>query len=68
MRGCGVGKGVRTTELEKELSQFLGQEELKNIGEQIADIIQQHNLQKSPDVCRQLFTYLSNVIDGWNSV
>lgn len=56
------------TELEKELLQLLGSEELKNIGEQVADIVRQHNLQKSPDACRKLFAYLSNVIDGWNSV
>ncbi len=47
---------------------ILGEEQLKSIGEQLADIVRQHDLQKSPDVCRKLFAYMSDVIDGWNSV
>lgn len=53
-------------ELEYELVTLLGEGQLKNIGEQIAEIVRQHNLQKSPDVCRMLFTYIISVIDGWN--
>lgn len=56
------------TELEKELIALLGEAELKEIGEQLAEIVRQHNLQKSPDICGKLFHYLSNVIVGWNSV
>lgn len=55
-------------ELECELMTLLGESQLKNIGEQIAEIVRQHNLQKAPDVCRMLFTYIISVIDGWNSV
>lgn len=61
-------KGVERMALEKELIASLGEERLKEIGEQIADIVRQHDLQKSPDVCRNLFCYLSNVIIGWNCV
>lgn len=53
---------------ESELLSILGEEELKSIGEEIAEIVRQHNLQKSPDTCRKLFNYLSDVIDGWNRV
>ena len=53
---------------EVELISILGADELKSIGEQIAEIVRQHGLQKSPDTCRKLFTYLSDVIDGWNCV
>jgi hypothetical protein len=55
-------------ELECELSDALGEAQLKDIGEQIAEIVRQHGLQKSPDVCKKLFTYLSDVIFGWNCV
>ena len=58
---------MKTTE-EEILIQVLGEVELKEIGEQIAEIVRQHDLQKSPDICRKLFSYLSDVIDGWNCV
>lgn len=53
---------------EKELIVLLGADKLKNIGEQLAEIVRQHNLQRSPDVCRKLFDYFSDVITGWNCV
>ncbi len=52
---------------EIELTNILGANELKSIGEQIAEIVRQHDLQKSPDTCRKLFNHLSDVIDGWNT-
>ncbi len=52
--------------MEKELLQQLGADNVKNIGEEIAEIIRKYNLQNSPNVCRKLFCYLSKVIDGWN--
>ena len=55
-------------EIQVELISILGADELKSIGEQIAEIVRQHGLQKSPDTCRRLFNYLSDVIDGWNRV
>lgn len=57
---------MRSTE--SELLSILGEDELKSIGEQIAEIVRQHGLQRSPDTCRKLFSYLSDVINGWNSV
>lgn len=51
--------------LERELVALLGEDELKSIGEQIADVVRTHDLQQSPDVCRKLFRHMSNVIDGW---
>ena len=53
---------------EIELLSLLGEETLKEIGEQLAEIVRQHDLQKSPDVCRKLFSYLADVVDGWNSL
>lgn len=52
--------------MEQELIAILGEDELKNIGEQLARIVREHGLQKSPDICRKLFSYFSDVIDGWN--
>lgn len=54
--------------MERELIELLGEDQLKNIGEQLADIVRKYGLQKSPDVCRKLFYYMSDVIDGWNPV
>lgn len=54
--------------IEQELISLLGEENLKNIGEQMAEIVRQHSLHKSPDICRKLFSYLSDVIDRWNCV
>lgn len=53
---------------EAELLSLLGEERLKKIGEQFAEIVRQHDLQKLPDVCRKLFSYMSDVIDNWNCV
>ncbi len=54
--------------MELDLVEELGEEKLKEIGQQLAEIVRQHNLQKSPDLCRKLFTYFSSVIDDWNCV
>lgn len=59
---------TRDADTEAWLLSVLGEDELKEIGEQMAEIVRQHDLQKSPIVCRKLFSYLSDVIDGWNSV
>lgn len=53
---------------EKYLISVLGEANLKNIGEQLAEVVRQHGLQKSPDVCRKLFRYMADVVDGWNCV
>lgn len=55
-------------EIEKQLCKEIGEDALKEIGEEIAEVIRQHDLQLRPDVCRKLFNYLSDVIDGWNCV
>lgn len=59
---------MNESKVERELAELLGDDHLKHIGEQIAEIVRQHGLQKSPDTCRKLFNYLSDVIDGWNCV
>lgn len=59
---------MTTTDTEQELIDLLGEDRLKEIGEQIAEIVRQHDLQRSPEVCKKLFSYLSSVIVGWNSV
>lgn len=53
---------------ERELVKLLGESELKDIGEQFAEVVRQHGLQKSPDVCRKLFRYMADVVAGWNCV
>ncbi len=53
---------------ENELIDILGEDTLKRIGEQIVEIVRQNNLHKSPIVCKKLFSYLSEIIIGWNSV
>lgn len=62
------GQECEQSNAEAELMELLTPEELQSIGESIADIVRQHHLQRSPDVCRKLFSYLSDVIDSWNSV
>ena len=52
--------------IENELLKILGDENLKHIGESIAGIIREYNLQNSPDICRKLFSYMSEIVDGWN--
>lgn len=58
----------RQADAERKLLEHLSAAELKNIGESIADVIRQHDLHHSPDVCRELFSYLADVIEAWNSV
>lgn len=54
--------------LEQKLIEALGEDELKNIGEQIAEVVCRYGLQKDPDICKELFCYVSSVIVGWNSL
>ena len=54
--------------LENHLISILGEEKLKKIGEQMAEIVMQHGLQRSPELCEDLLIYFSCVIFGWNSV
>lgn len=54
--------------LERELISDLGTEKLKEIGQDIAEIIRKNKLQNRPVLCKKLFTYVSCVIDGWNCV
>lgn len=55
-------------QVEQELINLLGEENLKCIGEQIAEIVRQHGLHKSPTICRKLLSYMADVIDRWNCV
>lgn len=43
-------------------------DELKEIGEELAEVIRIHGLQNSPQKCRELFSYMSDVVDGWNCI
>lgn len=53
------------TTQEKQLLSILGPDGLKSIGEDIAEIVRQHNLQNDPDTCKELFDYMANVVRGW---
>lgn len=57
----------KTKALETQLLSVLGGEKLKEIGEQLAEVVVKHNLQTSPILCGELFTYMSGVIVGWNA-
>lgn len=59
---------IEINALELELVSELGTERLKEIGEDIAEIIRQNKLQHKPTLCKKLFAYVSCVIDGWNCV
>lgn len=41
-------------------------DELKAVGEDIAEVLRLHGLQHRPDKCRVLFAYMADVVDGWN--
>lgn len=54
--------------MEQQLITILGADELKSIGEQLAEVVRQHGLQHDPDTCKLLFSYMGLVIVGWNCV
>lgn len=51
--------------MEQQLVAILGADELKSIGEQLADVVRKHNLQHDPDTCKLLFIYMGLTIEGW---
>lgn len=55
-------------EYEAKLTAEMSEEAIKAVGEDIAEVVRVHKLVKRPDVCRALFSYMSDVVDGWNSV
>lgn len=65
---AGVKTSPQTNRAETELLQLLSEETLKEIGEHLADIVRQYDLQRSPDVCRKLFSYMADVVESWNCV
>lgn len=46
---------------------YFKEDDLKEIGEEIAEIVRQHGLQFSPEKCSELFTYMIGVVEDWNS-
>lgn len=55
-------------EKEKELIYKIGADKLRNIGEEIAEIIRKYGLQNSPDICEKLLRYILEVVCGWNCI
>lgn len=47
-------------------TQLFTDDELKAVGEDIAEVLRLHGLQHRPDKCRVLFAYMADVVDGWN--
>lgn len=56
---------LKNEDTERNLIEALGEVQLKEIGEQIAEVIRKYNLQMHPEICRKLFNHLSDVIEGW---
>lgn len=48
------------------LIDLLGEENLKNICQDMAEVIRRHELHQSPSTCEILFRYMSSVVEGWN--
>lgn len=58
----------KTSELEKQLNDVLGEEKTKAVMQDLALIIAKYNLVKSPEICKLLFDYMVVVTKGWNLV
>lgn len=54
--------------IEDILADELGEEKLDAIGKDLALLLRNHGLHRSPDVCEVLFFYMADVVKGWNSV
>ena len=53
-------------EVERLLVETLGEPKLKKVCEDLAEVIRKHELNKKPVICRYLFSYMSEVVSGWN--
>ena len=53
---------------EEKLIQLIGSETLKKIGEQIATILRENGLHRSPEICTDLFHYMDSVVRRWNEL
>lgn len=51
---------------ETVLIDLLGEENLKNTCQDMAEVIRKHGLQRSSETCKILFRYMSSVVEGWN--
>lgn len=49
-----------------EIETDLGAERTKLIVEGLALVIAQNGLTRSPELCRKIFRYMSEVVTGWN--
>ncbi len=58
----------KTSELEKQLNDVLGEEKTKAVMQDLALVIAKYNLVKSPEICKLLFDYMVVVTKGWNLV
>ena len=56
------------SETEEYLIDAVGGDELKEIGQDIAEVIRAHGLHKRPALCRVILSYMSDVIESWNCV
>lgn len=53
-------------EVERLLVESLGEPKLKKVCEEISEVIRKNELNKKPVLCRYLFSYMADVISGWN--
>lgn len=49
-----------------EIETDLGAERTKHVIEDLALVIAQNELTRSPELCRKIFRYMSEVVTGWN--
>lgn len=54
--------------LGQELDSQLGEDEFKELGQDLAMVIANHHLTREPELCDKVFRYMSFVVQGWNSV
>ena len=54
--------------IEDILAENLGEEKLSEVCRDLAVLLKNHGIHRSPDVCEVLFFYMADVVKGWNSV
>lgn len=54
--------------MKTRLEVLLGTDRAKKVCEDLALVLAKHNLVHSPEICKELFTYMISVTDDWNPV
>lgn len=65
-RKGGGRKPTSKETLGRELDAELGEDEAKELCQDIALVIANHKLTRRPELCEKVFRYMSGVVSGWN--